>query len=344
MKVSRAFVAMLAASLLVALAAAPSASAARADDSATAKKAQSTRTLNRRLNTTRRQVTSARRSLSRLNTSVAGLGRRLGSAEGGLGTILGAAPALINGLTQLGDAVRNQIAPGLTTVANTLRDTIGPGLTRLGDAYSAVEYGVAAVLLDGGSAGAIAAGGSMVSSDIPDDGNPAVVRGRTLIQSTGAGTIDFSLRALIRSNEGDNAAANTTGQAGGFATVKRVDPATTQSDANPVTTYNQAGVVQDCFDDDVTTGGAANQFVLGTPTGATIVTAAGNKTDLNLVNIGGGTPRTDTTGPTAGSANLFPAAVPTCEIDTAGAGELYEVDWTVNFLDIPTTTSPGPKD
>lgn len=340
MKVSRAFVALLAASLMMALGAAPSAVAASGNDSASAKSAQNTpsaRTINRRLNTVRRQVSSARRTLSRTSRDLGALTGRVRNAEGGLGLILGQAPAILAGLT----AVRDQIAPGLSALATTVRDTIAPGLIGVRDAISSVEYGVAGVVIESGAA-TIAVGTSQVSSDIPDDGNPAVTRARTLIQ-TGAGTdpIKFSLRAFIRSNEGDNAPNLTVGQAGGFATVKRVD--FTSPEGSPGG-YNQAGVLQDCADDNPLTTGAANQFVLGTQPGATIVTAAGNKTDLRLVNIAGGNPRTNTSDPTTAHANLFPAGLPQCTIVPGGANELYEVDWTASFVDVPTSTSPGPRD
>jgi hypothetical protein len=348
MKVSRAAVATVAACLTVGFAGAAPAMAAPSsgDDSAKAKSAQkrvSTRTLNRRLNTTRRQVTTATRRIRTLTTGLGTLTARVARGEGGLNLLLGAAPQLVNGLTTLGNVVRDQIGPGLTTLANTVRDTIGPGLQRVGDAVQAVEYGVAGLTLNDGAAGVIATGGQAISSDVPDDGNTAMAKGTAYIQSTAAGAIQFVLRGVIRSNEADNTAAQTVGQAGGFVTVKRVDPAATQADTTPITTYNQAGVVQDCADDDVTTV-ANNTFILGTPTGATIVTPTGNRTDLNLVNLPGGTARTDTAGPVASSPSLFPAALPQCTIVATAASQLFEVTYQVNFADIPTSTSPGPKD
>ena len=101
---------------------------------------------------------------------------------------------------------------------------------------------------------------------------------------------------------------------------------------------------EDCADDDVTTGGAANVFILGTTSGASIVTPSGTVTNLPLKNIPGGTARTDTAGPVAGSTNLFPDALPQCTIVAGAPNEIYEVTHQTNFVDVPTSGSPGPKD
>jgi len=179
-------VAMIAACLTIGLVAAPSASAAgakakssaaqKASSKKKARAAQSNKTLNRRLNatrkslsstrkslsTTRRQLTTARRTLSNLSRDLGALSNRMGSAEGGLSLLLGAAPQLVNGLQtladavqnqiapnlqKLGDAVQNQIAPNLQALGDAVQNQIAPGLEKVGKFIGATEYGFGQVIL-----------------------------------------------------------------------------------------------------------------------------------------------------------------------------------------------------
>src|SRR5204862_5729148 len=99
-------------------------------------------------------------------------------------------------------------ASGLTTV--------GGAVTTLGTAYQSVEYGVAGVF-EGNSL----LGGALISSDVPDDGNPAMANA-SILQSFG-GPTSLQLRASMRSNEAD-ATTSTAGQAGGVRYGKAPNP------------------------------------------------------------------------------------------------------------------------
>jgi hypothetical protein len=227
-----------------------------------------------------------------------------GKLDTRLSAIEAAAPQIIDALTKLKD--------GLTAA--------GAGLQKLGDAFQAVEYGRAAV-----SAGdadlTIAAGGAGTSADIPDDGN-AISLGDDAIVVAGAGATNeaLNLRALIRSAESDgDSSSKTAGQAGGFIQVSNAD----------------TGARAPCI-------GAPNPpGIFGTTPGDSIITPSGPNTTLPLKNIPGGHARTDTTEPTGSNGtSLLPAA---CTF-TATPGTTYKVHWSVQFLDIPTSTTPGPTE
>jgi hypothetical protein len=218
--------------------------------------------------------------------------------------------AIEAGVPAVFDAL-TKLGTGLTTV--------GAGLTKLGDAYQAVEYGRAGIFA-GDADLTIAAGGAVTSADIPDDGN-AITTGEDAIVVAGAGATNESLnlRAAIRSNESDgDDAAKTAGQAGGYIFV----------------VSNDTGARAPCI-------GAPNPpGIFGTTPGDSIVTPSGTVTNLPLKNIPGGVLRTDTSKPDATSTSLLPAA---CTF-AATPGTTYEVHYSVNFLDIPTSTTPGPKE
>jgi hypothetical protein len=236
------------------------------------------------------------KSLADLQTLATGIDNRLKFIEG-------AAPVIVQGLTDLKN--------GLITA--------GAGLQKLGDAYQAVEYGRAGIFA-GDADLTIAAGGTVTSADIPDDGN-AITTGEDAIVVAGAGATSESLnlRAAIRSNESDgDDAAKTAGQAGGYIFVVN----------------NDTGVRVPC------TGAPNPPGIFGTTPGDSIVTPSGTVTNLPLKNIPGGVLRTDTTKPDATSTSLLPAP---CGF-TATPGATYEVHYSVNFLDIPTSTTPGPKE
>jgi X-X-X-Leu-X-X-Gly heptad repeat protein len=234
--------------------------------------------------------------------------------DGRIKTIEDAAPVIVNGLTQLADAAQ-KLKDGLTQA--------GAGLTKLGDAYQSVEYGRVNVV-PGDSDLTVAAGGSGTSADIPDDGNAASIDDDAIIVAgAGATTETLDLRALIRSAESDgDDAGKTAGQAGGFLQLSNAD----------------TGAKVAC------TGAPNPPGILGTAPGATIQTPTGPVTNLPLKNVPGGFLRTDTTEPTGSNGiSLFPGALPLCSF-TATPGTTYKAHWSVQFLDIPTSTTPGPTE
>jgi hypothetical protein len=241
-------------------------------------------------------VATNTQSLSSLQTLAGKLDTRVSAIEA-----LG--PQIFDALTKLKD--------GLTAA--------GAGLQKLGDAYSAVEYGRAGIFPSGAANPVLAAGGSVTSADIPDDGNPVTTGENGIVVATASGLMAIDLRAAIRSNEADGAStSDTAGQAGGYLYVTNLD----------------TGVRVAC-------GGTPNPpGIIGTVPGDPIVTPSGTDNTKPLKNIPGGVPRTDTSKPDATSTSLLPAA---CQF-AAAANTTYQVRYSVNFLDIPTSTTPGPKD
>jgi hypothetical protein len=252
-------------------------------------------------------------ALAEVKKQVADLSAAVATLQGqagGVSAILAAAPQIIDGLTQLQN-----------------------GLTTLASAYQSVEYGVAQVNVYGG--------GSIVSTpawsaDVPDDGNGTTVSGTALWPnlSTSAVTKTFTVNAYIRSAENDAAASNgngPVGQAGGMMTVMTSNPATGATSFQPC-----AG--------DATTGGIGGI----TPVGEPINTPAGPVKTLPFVNIIDGKTRTDQALPGGDAPKLV-----TCTVSVpAGvvipgpsiAPTVATIQWSATFLDIPTTTSPGPTD
>src|SRR3954453_12773652 len=227
-----------------------------------------------------------------------------GNINGRLRTIEAAAPVILDALTTLKD--------GLTAA--------GAGLQKLGDAYQAVKYGRAAVS-PGDADLTVAAGGAGTSADIPDDGN-AISLNDDAIVVAGAGATNetLDLRALIRSAESDgDSSSKTAGQAGGFIQVANAD----------------TGARVAC------TGAPNPPGIFGTTPGDSIVTPSGTVTTLPIKNIPGGHSRTDTTEPTGGEGT---GLVPAAGRFAAKQGTTYRVHWSVNFLDIPTSTTPGPTE
>jgi hypothetical protein len=227
-----------------------------------------------------------------------------GNLDNRLKTIEAAAPQILDALTKLKD--------GLTAA--------GAGLQKLGDAYQAVEYGRAAIS-PGDADLTVAAGGAGTSADIPDDGNAITLNEEAVVVAgAGATTESLNLKALIRSAESDgDSSGKTAGQAGGFIMIQNAD----------------TGARVAC------TGAPNPPGIFGTQPGDSIVTPSGTVTNLPLKNIPGGHSRTDTTEPTgANGTSLLPAP---CSF-TATPGTTYTVHWSVNFLDIPTSTTPGPTE
>lgn len=232
----------------------------------------------------------------------------------GVPTIVNGLTALQSGLVTIQGVLQNTVSPALTALSNGLT-TVGAGLTTLGNAYQAVEYGVAKVFASGAATPTIAAGSSTISADVPDDGNSIQTNETAIIVAGATGQMDLNLRADIRSNESDNGVGATVGQAGAFMYVENLD----------------TGVRVAC-------GGATNPpGIFGTLPGDSIVTPSGTVTNLPLKNLPGGVARTDTTHPDGSSVSLFPAA---CSFGAA-IGTTYAAHYSVNFVDIPTSLTPG---
>ncbi len=276
-----------------------------------------------------KKVTGVQKSVKKLDTSIKALdviAKRADanstSANQRLDVLFGALPSVVDGLTQLKDASLalkaglEQAGAGLVKLQDAVEKQIAPNLQNLGDAYQAVEYGRAGLFATGGT---VAAGGSVTSADIPDDGNTITATEDAVVVATATGVMQLQLRAAIRSAEPDGASASdTAGQAGGFLSVR-----------------DESGALVGCM-------GAPAPGVVGTQAGEEIVTPTGKVTNLSLVNIAGGVARTDQAEPTAGSKSLLGEATP-CAIN-ATAGDIYTVHYSVNFADIPTSATPGPRE
>jgi hypothetical protein len=256
------------------------------------------------------KVASVAQTLGNTNKALVDLTTAVNGIDGRVKTIEAGVPQVIDSLTKLGAAAQ-ALKDGLTQV--------GAGLTKLGDAYQAVEYGRAGIFA-GDADLTIAAGGTVTSADIPDDGN-AITTGENAVVVAGAGATSESLnlRAAIRSNESDgDSTSKTAGQAGGYIYITNAD----------------TGARVAC------TGAPNPPGIFGTTPGDPIVTPSGTVTTLPLKNIPGGVSRTDTSKPDATSTSLLPAP---CGF-TATPGTTYFVHYSVNFVDIPTSTTPGPTE
>jgi hypothetical protein len=268
------------------------------------------------------RITKVIRTTKTIIVNVAGLTKTVGQHTKSLATL----QTLVNGIDTKLTNVDGRVGaieagvPAIIAALTKLGDgltTVGAGLTKLGDAYQAVEYGRAGIFASNAT---VAAGSAVTSADIPDDGNAVTTGENAIIVSQAAGAVGVDLRAAIRSNESDgDDAAKTAGQAGGYLYVVNLD----------------TGVRVAC-------GGAPNPpGIFGTTAGDPIVTPTGTVNTLPLKNIPGGVLRTDTTKPDATSTSLLPAA---CQFGAGAAGITYQVHYSVNFLDIPTSTTPGPKE
>lgn len=251
---------------------------------------------------------------------------RLTTAEGNLGVILGAAPQLASGLTQLGDAVKNQIAPGLLALQSALTDKVQPALTQLGDglttlgsAYKAVEYGRAATYatLNGATTQLAPTAGEngVTSSDIPDDSNAATVSGDTYYTLANNDVLTLDLRAEILSAESDTATTEAAGLAGGVLTVTGPDGVPVNCGASTIAQTPQ--VVQ--------FGGLRLKPVVG----------------VNRRAEAPGTPIFPANS-TAGQSLLNT----TCNVTAPAAGAgIYKVHYQADFRDFPSSaTNPSPTE
>jgi hypothetical protein len=250
-----------------------------------------------------------------------------------LSTTVGNQTKALATLTTLANATDGKVTAldtKVTGVDNRLKTieaaapTIIANLTALGTAYPAVEYGRAGIFA-GDADLTIAAGGTVTSADIPDDGN-AITTGEDAIVVAGGGATNetLTLKAGIRSAESDGdpdkggSSSTTAGEAGGYLYVTDIG----------------AG-----FGRVACTGAPDPPGIVGTVQGDSIVTPGGTVTNLPLKNLPGGFKRTDTTQPAATSTTL---AGP-CQF-AAQPGHTYQVHYSVNFVDIPTSNTPGPAE
>lgn len=129
------------------------------------------------------------------------------TAQGGVNGILGQVPAVLDSLSKL--------AAGLTAA--------GDGLTKLGNAVAAQEYGVVQVQI----AGLDVPGAILVSPDIPDDGNSAIVSGTVLAAAPGGlgnAPLPVTLLAGVRSGESDGTGATDPVASAGIVTMSVAKP------------------------------------------------------------------------------------------------------------------------
>jgi hypothetical protein len=277
------------------------------------------------------------RYIKKLRASVRGIGKAIAlftrhdkedaaaiaKLQSDIATVLGAAPQLINGLTQLKD-----------------------GLTKLGSAYQAVEYGVLHVKIT--AAGTTSDAPNQFSADIPDDGNAAQVSGAVPVPTPACGApcgggeafipggVGMDVRASIRSAETDGqATGDPAGQVGGvyFVTCATaggcgptVGPGTPQSSVAPGTIMCTG------------TTPAENYSYLNP--------SSGNTSKLQLVPIQRSAARTDQSRPSDDPTDAFTVdATATNNCNFPGvSGRTYILNTTFQFFDLPTSTSPGATD
>jgi hypothetical protein len=256
----------------------------------------------------------------------------------------------IKALTPIITKALTDLQAGLVAVGNGLT-TVGAGLTSLGSAYQAVEYGVTLFRTGPGGAGPPLPF-SVISPDIPDDANTATAAGTIPISvGGGAGQVPANTpivpKSAIRSNESDGAATGPpAGYVGGLLIV----------------TCGGGPLGGGSCDVDPTAGTAAAPpgtvvCVVGPPPSQPInVPGVGNQNFfLNTIQVKAG--RTDQSKPDAGSVNplagasagagsvigpLGDDANDGCRTGDAGNTLLFNIQ--TQFVDIPTSTTPGPTE
>jgi len=255
-------------------------------------------------------ITKAQKNIRSLGAKLATLTSDQRSTAATLKTIVDAAPQLINGLTALKD-----------------------GLTTLGAAYQSVEYGVVHAQISGADAFDLP---NQYSGDIPDDGNAAQVTGALpyVPQTTGLHTV--TLRASIRSAEGDGKATG--------------DPAGEVGAAAFVTCANVGGCDPD--GPGPAPASAGSGALVCTPG----VTPANNYQYLNpstnqispqqLVPIQQAAARTDQSRPSDDPTDAYTVSATLGNKCTffGVAGNVYMVQGGIQFFDLPTSTTPGATD
>jgi X-X-X-Leu-X-X-Gly heptad repeat protein len=309
--------------LALALACSFTCAAAGTASAATAKPAANTKTLTTQMKSAQKAITA----LQVVAKALQGDGKTQAAT---LATVVAGVPSIVDGLTQLKD--------GLTQ----LKD----GLTKLGSAYSAVEYGeirvLCSVCVDSTTGAPLTSTPILGSADIPDDGNTVSVAATIPMVATGAGA--FKIVGSIRSAESDGVAGGPpAGQAGGVISATCASPKATSGPTAGLAVCAAPGAP----------AGGGGVFPPGTqPSGTlacagqtpskTFTTPTGDSTQT-LVDIPLAAGRTDQSRPSTvpdpytfdvlgGGGCSFP-----------GAG-LYMVNVIVQFVDIPTSLSPGPTD
>jgi hypothetical protein len=255
--------------------------------------------------------------------------KSIDSVEGTVATIVAGVPAIIDGLTQLqtglvavGDVLKTTVSPALTALSNGLTQ-VGAGLTTLGAAYQAVEYGATKgkIVLPAPCGGTTNLTPALVTPDIPDDGNPAVTSGSLPINVAAcpavAGNIVLNMVGAIRSNESDGAATGApVGQAGAFMLI----------------TCGSTGC-----QDGTGTAKAIGEIVCTAQTPSSPFSLPdGSTPSLPLVNIQQKVARTASGEPTASSPDILGGQ--SCAVK---GGAVYLMTPTVQFVDIPTSLTPG---
>jgi hypothetical protein len=297
-------------------------------------------------------IRRATRANERQRRQIAKVTNSLGEAVKGLADLKGNVEALVPVVTKaLTDLQTGLLAlkDGLTAVVANLT-TLAGKTQSLGDAYQAVEYGVTLFRTGPGGAGP-ALPFSVISPDIPDDANTATAAGTVPISvGAGAGKVPADTpivpKSAIRSNESDGAATGPpAGYVGGLLIVTcgggplsgncDVDPSAGTAPAPPGTVV----------------------CVVGPPPSQPInVPGVGNQNFfLNTIQVKAG--RTDQSKPDAGSQNpLAGASVGSgsvigplgddtndgCRTGDAGNTLLFNIQ--TQFVDIPTSTTPGPTE
>jgi hypothetical protein len=329
-------VALVAACLTVGLAAAPSAVAADSGPSKAkvekkAKASQSPKTLNRRISSTRRSLTTLTRRLRTLQT-------QLRTNDGSVKLLLGAAPQLVTGLQTLAAAVQTQIAPGLLQLKAVLENDVGPALrvtipNAIREVATSQEYGVTGVFVDPTGPTPVSRATTFTSSDVPDDGNTAAASGTlpiSVANAPAAGQVPpgttFSLRSAFRSGESDgDPTGDPAGQVGALMYLKCANAGAACAPGV------DAGAI-------LCSVGPTPSNTFSTPNG---------DTTQSLIQIQQINDRTDQDSPTAAHKNPLAGATASgtgnstdgsCTVPAAGT---YELVVQSQYVDIPTSSSPG---
>jgi hypothetical protein len=273
----------------------------------------------------KKSIKKTNKSIKKLAAALAVLTGSNKSNADSIKTIVDGVPAIVNGLTALKD-----------------------GLTTLGAAYQSVEYGVYHAVISTSGAGPVPPGASDTpngfSPDIPDDGNGAQSSAAfpVPIPSCGApcggaeipaGTATVNARASIRSAEAD-------GKAGG-------DPAGQVAGVYYVTCGTAGGCGSTAAGQSSVPTGAILCSAITPANNYSYTNPASGQTSLQqLVNIPLSTSRTDQSRPSddpTDGLTVNATAGNTCSFG-AVTGRTYLLQMTMQFFDLPTSTSPGATD
>jgi hypothetical protein len=257
------------------------------------------------------------------------------------------------GLVPVVTKALGDLQTGLTTVGAGLT-TAAEKLTTLGSAYQAVEFGVTRVRI--GTTGL--APFSAVSPDIPDDGNRATASGEVpipVLPSSGGGAADptqgqvpadtlLSPRSAIRSAESDGVAGGPpAGYVGGlmFITCGGTLGGATGIQGNNCALPAAAG------------GGTVPPGAVMCSYGPTPNATIPGFGPQSLAEIPTKASRTDQTVPNGSSVNPIAGAQPAGPLAAGAgtdgcmsgpAGNLLLVNIQTQFVDLPTSATPGPTE